>query len=438
MDARVIDAASFAGEVIDPQHAGYDKLRRVWNALHDRRPALILQPRNAADVQAGIRLAIERRLPLAVRGGGHSLPGFSTCDKGIVLDLSRLNQIEVDPARRIAKAGGGALLADLDKAGNPHGLVTPAGVVSHTGVGGLTLGGGMGWLSRRFGMTVDNLIAAQVCLADGTLVTADADNHPDLFWALRGGGGNFGVVTRFDFRMHPLGGVCIGAWDYDIGALRPALKKYRELAAKAARQVTTSFAAKRTLFSVTAFASDGQNAGEIEGFGRLAAGAKGGITGMSFLELQSRADDVVAWGRRYYTKGGFFTELSDATIETIADRVSRTPSPDVEIYALQLGGAVKDVAEMATAYSGRAAEFYWIANAMWNDPAEDAACISWGRESSRQLALHSAATNYVNEQSDSGVAQSAYGAEKYMRLAAIKRRYDPDNVFRLNQNIAPA
>jgi FAD/FMN-containing dehydrogenase len=437
MDTPVIDASSFAGDVIDPRHAGYEKLRMVWNGLHDKRPDLILQPRTAADVQAAIRLAVERGMPLAVRGGGHSLPGFSTCDKGVVLDLSRLNHVEIDPAKRFAEVGGGALLGDLDRAGSPFGLVTPAGVVSHTGVGGLTLGGGMGWLSRRFGMTVDNLVAAEICLADGTLLTADADTHPELFWALRGGGGNFGVVTRFFFRMHPLGRVCVGAWDYDIRQIGTVLKKYRDLAGLAPRQVTSSFTASRTKFSVTAFASDGLSPSEIEAFGQLSNGAQGGITGMSFLELQSRADDIVAWGRRYYTKGGFFAELGDAAIETIAQAVSWTPSPDVEVYALQLGGAVKDIDEAATAYAGRAAEFYWIANAMWNDPAEDPACMAWGRETARRLTLHSAATNYVNEQSDSGIAQSAYGAEKFARLAAIKRRYDPMNVFRLNQNIAP-
>lgn len=428
---------SFDGEIIDARHPSYDRYRRIWNALYDKRPHAILRPRTVEDVQAGVRLAADRQLPLAVRGGGHSLPGFSTCDRGIVIDLSTMNQVAVDQHNRLATAGGGALLGDLDRATLAHGLVTPAGVVSHTGVGGLTLGGGMGWLSRRYGLSIDNLLAAEVVLADGSVVHASADNHPDLFWALRGGGGNFGLVTQFSFRLHPLGDTAVGYWEYDSRDSKAALENFRRLAAAAPREVTTNFAASRERLCVTAFSSGGLDLHALEGFGRLAPGAEGDFGPQSFVDLQTRSDEASGWGHRFYGKGGFFSALSDEVIATILDAAGQTPVPSCEVYVIQLGGAIGDVDEQATAYTGRAADFYWIANCMWDDPALDKECMGWGRETGRRLALLSAAGNYVNEQSDTGVAQQAYGGDKFTRLAAIKKRYDPANLFRLNQNIAP-
>jgi FAD/FMN-containing dehydrogenase len=436
--ARIPDVF-FKGDAVAPGDADYDRFRAVWNGLIDRRPALILRARDSADVRAGIRLALERDLPLSVRCGGHSYPGFSTCDGGLVLDLSLMNQIRINPIERIAEVGGGALLGDLDKAGSPYGLVTPAGVVSHTGIAGLTLGGGMGWLSRRFGLTIDSLIAAEICLADGTMRTASLDDESDLFWGLRGGGGNFGVVTKFVFRMHTLGNVLVGRWEYPHRHLHSALGAFGDLASRAPRHLTSQLAVTRDKLTVTAFWSGDLTDAEaaVAAFGGLAPGATGTLGGTTFLELQSRSDELVAWGRRYYGKGGFFNELSEQAIDSMCTGVADAPTPDSEIYMLQLGGSACDIGEEETAYSGRSAAFYWISLSVWDDPAEDAKCMAWGRATARRLAESSPGRNYVNEQSDPGIAQEAYGNEKYRRLAKLKSKYDPANLFRLNQNILP-
>lgn len=432
---------SHGGEVIEPSHQNYDNFRKVWNGTADKRPALILRARSADDVKAAIRLARERKCLLAVRCGGHSIPGFSTCDDGIVLDLSAMNRVTINVAERLAEVEGGALLGDLDRAAHPHGLVTPAGVVSHTGVAGLTLGGGMGWLSRRFGLTIDSLVAADVCLADGRMVRASAESEPDLFWALRGGGGNFGVVTKFVFRLHRLGDVLIGRWEYPGEQKRAVLRRYGELTAGAPRQLTAGCVVTPASVGVTALWSGDLTGAEaqIARFGALAPGGSGSMGNTGFLELQSRNDDAVCWGRRYYVKGGFFSALADPVIACIEDCVGRTPSPDSEIYMMQLGGAVMDIDEADTAYSGRSGAYYWLVEAIWDDAADDKGCLAWGREAARWLAEFSASRNYVNEQGDTSLAlvQQAYGEAKYQRLARLKTRYDPANLFRLNQNILP-
>ncbi len=431
----------YRGDVINPGHGDYDRYRKVWNGVIDKRPDLILRARAVADVRAAIRLAAERNCPLAVRCGGHSFPGFSTCDHGILLDLSAMNRVTVNAAERLAEVEGGALLGDLDRAAFPQGLVTPAGVVSHTGVGGLTLGGGMGWLSRRFGLTIDSLLAAELCLADGSIVHASADAEPDLFWALRGGGGNFGVVTKFIFRLHELGDVLSGRWEYPAQQMRTALRQYGDIAARAPRRLTTAFTATAKSLTVTAFWSGNLLGAEatVGQFGALAPDGSGALGDTTYLDLQSRNDDHFAWGRRYYAKGGFLGEMSEAAIGCMADCMATSPTPHSEIYVLQLGGAVEDVGEDETAYSGRTAAYYWIVEAVWDDAADDQRCISWGRDSARRLGELSAGRNYVNEQSDTGAAlvQQAYGSTKYNRLAALKSRFDPGNLFRLNQNIAP-
>ncbi len=430
---------SFTGDIIGSDHPHYDRCRSVWNGLIDRRPALILRARSAMDVRAGVLLAAERGLPLAVRCGGHSFPGYSTCDAGVILDLSLMRAITINPIERFAEVDGGALLGDLDKAGAPYGLVTPAGVVSHTGVAGLTLGGGMGWLSRRFGLTIDNLIAAEICLADGRLITTSREQEPDLFWGIRGGGGNFGVVTKFVFRMHQLGNVLVGQWQYPRAHLGTALAAFGTLADHSPRCLTASFAATCDKLKVTALWSGDLRGAEaaVSGFGRLAPGVTGGVRGMTFLDLQSRNDELVGWGRRYYSKGGFFEEFAEPAIDAVCGGAEDAPTPDSEIYAIQLGGAVSDTGEDETAYSGRSAAFYWIAMSVWDDPSNDAKCLSWGRSAGRHLADRSSSRNYVNEQSDVGIAQQAYGADKYRRLVRLKARFDPANLFRLNQNIQP-
>ena len=436
--ADVLAGADLDGTVIGPLDADFDRLRRVYNAVVERWPGAIVQVATPSDVEKVVSIAASSGLPLAVRCGGHSFAGLGTCDDGIVCDLSRLNTVTVDPASRTVDVGGGALLGDVDAAGEPYGLVTPAGVVSHTGVGGLTLGGGMGYLSRRFGLTIDNLLDADIVTADGRLSRVSAEEQPDLYWAIRGGGGNFGVVTRFRFRMHELGPVAIRRWSYPGAATANTLASYRDEASRAQRDLTTAFIATKAELGIRAVCS-GSVADPGAALARLAFahGVQDPRTDMTFVELQRASDDLLPWGRRYYSKGGFLADLDDQVIETIAESVADAPIPDLEVYCLQLGGAVGDVAEDDTAYSGRAAGFYWISQGVWDHPADDERAIAWCRETARRLGNHSMSANYVNEQADTGIAHGAYGAWKYRRLAELKGRYDPENVFRLNQNIEP-
>ncbi|MDW4550443.1 FAD-binding oxidoreductase [Defluviimonas sp. D31] len=428
--------------VIDPGAPSYESLRRVWNDMIDRRPAAIIRPGDVVQVSEAVRLAAATGLPLAVRCGGHSFPGFSTCDGGIVLDLSRMNTVSVDPNSRLAIVGGGALLRDVDKATAKYGLVVPAGVVSHTGAGGLTLGGGMGWTSRRFGLTIDNLVSAQVVTANGDILEVSDSSHPDLFWGLKGGGGNFGIVTRFQFRLHPLGPIAVGVWNYAPNRVTAALEGLSALAKRAPRSQTHSIGLTKSGLRVTAFHSgpDGLGYESLVPFGNLAGPGEGGLEDLDFLTLQSRSDDFVRWGRRYYGKGGFFSALESVSIREMADLSISAPNEDSEFYMIHLGGAVSDVSDDATAYTGRRAQFFWLAQAIWDDARDDEQCISWGRQAGQRLDVLSQTGNYINEQSDVGqaVAERAYGKTKYDRLAALKAEYDPSNLFRLNQNIAPA
>jgi len=437
--ARDLANANFDGVLIESAHAQYDRLRRVNNGLIDRRPAAIVRATSKRDVQKVVRIAAEREALLAVRCGGHSFPGLSTCDGGIVLDLSLMKEVIVDPEARAVEVAGGALLGDVDSATLPQGFATPAGIVSHTGVGGLTLGGGMGWLSRRFGLTIDNLLGVDIVLADGRLLRINADNEPDLFWAIRGGGGNFGVVTKFWFRMHPLGPTLIRRWTYPAGEAAAVLRRYRDALQRAPRELTTLFVLMPANLLVTALWSGSTNGAEaaVTRFGTLGSATPVPDVGASFFDLQRASDERMAWGRRYYAKGGFFGEIDEATITTIVERVAAAPTGEAEVYCLQLGGAVCDVDESTTPYAGRAAGHYWISTAVWDDPAEDPRCVAWGRSTAAALSSHSLQVNYVNEQTDTGVAQGAYGEEKYNQLARLKWRYDPTNLFRLNQNIEP-
>lgn len=425
-----------------PDHLEYDARRRVWNGMIDRRPAAIVRPGSAREVASLMPLAQASGLPLAVRCGGHSFPGFSTCDGGLVLDLTRINRVSADPVTRIAEVGGGALLGDLDRATVPHGLVTPAGLISHTGAGGLVLGGGMGWTSRRLGLSVDSLLSVELVTADGRILDITAASDPELFWGLRGGGGNFGVVTKFRFRMHDLGPVTVGSWEYAPDRIAVALRSVAQLARKAPRSQTTVAVATRSGLFVTAFhsGSDGKGKASVEPFGDLAGPGEGGVQDIGYIGLQSRSDERVRWGRRYYGRGGFIASPEGEVASTVQHLVQNSPSPEAEIYMIQLGGAVSDVAEDATAYSGRAGGFYWIVNPIWDDPSDDAACLAWGRQGGARMAALSQAGNYLNEQGETGreVALQAYGAAKFQRLSALKARMDPTNLFRLNQNITPA
>ena len=442
-DKLLSDLASrqIEGEIIDPHHDRYDRARCVWNGMADRRPAVIVRARSVTDVEKVVTTAAEHASLLAVRGGGHSLPGLSTCDGGVVLDLSRMNAVTIDRSALSAKAQGGALLGDLDKATVPFGLVVPAGVISHTGVAGLTLGGGMGWLSRRFGLTIDSLIAADIVTADGNARHVSSEVEPELFWAIRGGGGNFGVVTNFVFRTHELGTVLIGSWLYPVGAAASVLMHYRHLVASSPRELSSGFIFTSAGLQMTAIwsgsAADAEAA--VAPFGRLGSPDEGSIGELSFLDLQTRSDEDLPWLRRYYTKGGFLNEIDDGAIERMVSGIDRAPSPAAEYYVIHLGGAVADIDDDATPYTGRTAGHFWIAQAGWVRPEDDAGFVEWTRTAAAHLSEVSMQGNYVNEQADFGkeIALSSYGRSKYDRLAHLKARYDPENLFRLNQNIEP-
>jgi FAD/FMN-containing dehydrogenase len=438
---RDLKSKPINGEIIDAAHAEYDQKRRVWNATADRHPAVIVRASGVADVEQVVATAAEHGSLLAVRGGGHSIPGLSTCDDGIVLDLSHMNAVQVDRSSLRATVLGGALLRDLDAACAPYGLVVPAGQVSHTGVGGLTLGGGMGWLSRRLGLTIDSLVAAEIVTADGRARRVSAEAEPELFWAIRGGGGNFGVVTKFVFRMHELGNALIGSWVYPFATSAGVLMRYRELVSSAPRELSSAVILTSDGLLLTAVWSGQANYAEaaLAPYGQLGKIETGSIGGLSFFELQRRQDERMAWNRRYYAKGGYLKEIDDQVIRCMIDSIANAPSPDAEVYVLHLGGAVADIDDEAMPYTGRAAGHSWIVEAGWDSKLDDDMFMTWSRKAAARMAELSMRGNYVNEQGDFGreVALQAYGEGKYHRLATLKARYDPTNLFRLNQNIEP-
>jgi FAD/FMN-containing dehydrogenase len=445
MTGDVVDrltVADLSGGVAVPGSPDFDRRRRTWNAVVDRRPAAIVRPTTPDEVAAVVRAAAECDALLSVRCGGHSFPGHSTCDGGVVLELSAMNSVSLDPATGRRVVGGGALLGDVDHAAVPHGLAVPAGVVSHTGTGGLTLGGGMGWLSRLYGLTIDSLLGVDIVTADGRLRRASGESEPDLFWALRGGGGNFGVVVAFEFQARVLGPVSAGKWVYPPADTHDAIVGAALIATDAPRELTISISATRGGVALTALwtGAPARADAALTPLGRLTASATGGHGPVSFLDLQRRTDQHAAWGRRYYAKGGFVRDVDAALVGCVVDALAEAPTDHSEVYVPQLGGTVADVDEDATAYAGREASFYWLVEPIWDDPADDVRCLEWGRRHGGRLAALSMDTNYVNEQADTGggFPERAYGSSKYQRLREIKARYDPTNLFRLNANIEPS
>ena len=447
----------FTGTVIRPNEAGYDAARTIWNAMHDRRPALIARPRSARDVAAAIGYARAEGLLIAVRGGGHSMPGHSVCDDGIVIDLRQLNQVNVNPRTRRAAVGGGALLGDVDRATQEHGLVLPAGVVSHTGVGGLTLGGGVGRLMRRFGLTIDSLQSAEVVTADGDILRASEARHPELFWALRGGGGNFGVVTEFEFALHELSELLILATFHPLEEARKVIERgRREMADPAApgELLWTSFLrrATDTPWMPEEFVGRHGIMSLVEWSGDPAKGrpvltrirdelqpAASDLDVVPFLFMQTITDDLFGPGLRTYIKAGFADDLPDGLIDVLRERAASLKSPVSQVELLALGGAIARIDQNATAFPFRQAR--WLVNipATWRDPADDAHEIAWARATYAAVKPYLSEGNYVNFMGDDEDedAAGAYG-RTIERLQQVKAVYDPDNVFQLNQNVKPA
>jgi FAD/FMN-containing dehydrogenase len=434
------------GDVITPEDPRYEQGRRVWNAMIDKRPALIVRPRNTEDVVAAIKFARATALPVAIRGGAHNISGRSTCDDGIVIDFCDMKAIDVDPVTRTARAEPGVKWQEFDHATQAFGLATTGGTVGDTGIAGLTLGGGFGWLEGRFGMTVDNLLGADVVLASGEIVRASATEHPDLFWALRGGGGNFGIVTSFHYQLHEVGPLIIGGLViHPFARAAEALKFYNEFMRTAPDELVAA--------AVLMTAPDGNKAcgiavayvGDIAEGERIVAPIKqfgppvlDVIGPMPYVGQQSLLEQAMPPNLLNYWKAEFLREVSDEVIDLAVDAYSRVPSPISSILFFPIRGAASRVPQNATAFPHRGGYHTGIYS-LWNDAAQNERNIAWVRKTWSALQPFIAGGVYVNELGDDDGADRvllAYGAN-YARLAEIKTKYDPENVFCLNANIVP-
>jgi len=449
----VVDHASglsaIRGQLIDPSHAEYDLARAVYNGMIDRRPALIVRPLDAADVCTAIEFARSAGLPLAVRGGGHSVAGHSVCDDGVVIDLRRIRDVHVDPVARTAEAGGGATWNDLDAACQRQGLATPGGTFGTTGIGGLTLGGGLGHLMGRFGLTLDNLVRAEVVTAAGEILVADEENSSDLFWALRGGGGNFGVVTRFVYRLHELRGLAAGGLlIYDFARAGEVLRRAREIVDGTPDELTSFFlfgrdgATGERYVAVTVCwtgSSDDARA-RLDAFRAIPGLIKDDVRPMSYLQLQGIFGEIPL-GVRNYWKGHFVNELADDLIDFLVEHFARRATPIGTILMEPVQGYATRVPDDATAFANRRG-YNVTAVGVWLTPDDDETEIAWSRACAEGIAPFSSRgggyLNYMGRDEPLERVEAAFGAGKFARLQEIKSRYDPDNVFRQNQNIPPA
>ncbi|MFE1412746.1 FAD-binding oxidoreductase [Streptomyces sp. NPDC058746] len=456
-----MDIDGFRGRLITAGHDDYDAARAVWNGAVDRRPRLIARCGTTADVVAAVRFARDRDLEIAVRGGGHNVAGTAVCDDGIVVDLSHMRAVRVDPLARTARVQGGALWGDVDAGTQAHGLATTGGIVGHTGVAGLTLGGGLGFLMRRHGLTVDNLLAAEVVTADGDLVRASADEHPDLFWALRGGGGNFGAVTTFEFALHPLGPTVTAGpvfWAADDTA--EVLRFYRDFVSEAPDELGTVVRLGtvpplpvvpeelhwRPAVAVACCYAGPVDEGErvLRPLRRFGTPLVDLLAPTPYAAFQGGLDDTVPHGWHYYWKSTGLSGLSDAAVSVIADQAHRAGSPRSYTAVFHMGGAVARVPRGATAYAGRDAAFNIVIDGVWL-PGEtgerSAAETAWTRRFLQALGPHRGGGVYVNfldRDDDPARVREAYGDDTYRRLAGVKAAYDPGNAFHHNKNVRPA
>jgi FAD/FMN-containing dehydrogenase len=446
--------SSLNGALVKKGDDGYDEARTIWNAMIDRYPALIARCTNAEDVAKSVSFAKDNGLLLAVRGGGHNIAGNAVCDGGFMIDLSLMNDVKVDAGARRVHVGPGATLGDLDAATLPHGLATPVGINSTTGVAGLALGGGLGWLSRKHGMTVDNWVAADVVTADGNKVTATADDHADLFWAIRGGGGNFGVVTRFEFELHPVGpDVFAGLIVYPYSEAKSVLEQYKEYIAQASDDMCVwvvmrqapplpflpeDVHGKDVCVLAICYFGDG-NAEELIAPLRAFGNAHGEHLGVQpFADWQQAFDPLLTPGMRNYWKSHNFTGLTDGLFDAMIEYAGKMPSPHCEVFLGAMGGAAGRIPADATAWVHRDANFILNVHGRWETAAEDDKCIGWSRNLFNAVAPFSTGGVYINfmTEEEKDRVRAAYGAG-YDKLVAAKKKYDPDNLFRLNQNIKP-
>jgi FAD/FMN-containing dehydrogenase len=440
-----------AGSVLSPSDPEYENARRIHNGLIDRRPALVARCYGTADVQAAVRFARERGLEIAVRGGGHNVAGNAVCDGGLMIDLSAMRGVHVDPRARRARAQGGATWGDYNRETQLHGLASTGGVVSTTGVGGLTLGGGLGWLMGKHGMAVDSLRAVELVTAAGEVVRASADEHPDLFWAVRGGGGNFGVATWFEYELYPVGPTVTGGLvAHPFAGARDVLRFYRDF--------TASLPDELTAFAGVLHAPDGSgtklaaiivcHAGSLEAGAAAVAPVKrfgspvmDVIGPMPYTAVNMLFDGGFPRGALNYWKSNFLAALGDAAIDTMIERFAATPSPMSGLLLEHFHGAATRVGPTETAFPHRGVGYNFLTVGEWVDASATAANIAWAREAYAAMAPHFSAGRYVNylnadEVGEDSAVSAAFGPN-WKRLREVKRRYDPDNVFHLNQNIKP-
>jgi FAD/FMN-containing dehydrogenase len=440
---------SLRGQVIEPAHPDFDLARGIFNGAITRRPALIVRPLDAADVVTAIEFARAAELPLSVRGGGHSVAGHAVCDGGLMLDLRLLRGVEVDETSRVAEAGGGATWNDFDPACQRHGLATPGGTFGTTGIAGLTLGGGIGHLNGRYGLTLDNLLQAEVVTADGRILLASEDAHPDLFWALRGGGGNFGVVTRFFYRLHELPPLTAGLLVYDFANASAVIRSFRNAVEDAPDELTLfvilahdrASGASVVVLSVC-WTGDSEDArGRLASLRSTPGLLLDAVRPTSYLQLQGIFGEI-PFGLRNYWKGHFVTAMPDELVEFAVEHFARRQSPLGSVLIEPIQGHARRVPEDATAFANRHAAFNMSGISIWESPEDDDEQIAWARAFGDGLGPYSSRgggyLNYMGSDEPLERVQAAFGAEKFARLRELKRKFDPDNVFRQNQNIPPA
>ncbi|MBB6487767.1 FAD-binding oxidoreductase [Rhizobium lusitanum] len=434
------------GDLVVPVDPAYDQARRVWNGAIDRRPAAIAFCVDADDVIKAVTFARVYGLLIAVRSGGHNVAGLSTCDNGIVIDLSRMKGMKVDLERRIARAEAGLNLGEFDKATQAYGLATTMGVNSDTGIAGLTLGGGFGKLGRKHGLTCDNLIAAEIVTADGALLRTSASDHPDLFWGLRGGGGNFGIVTTFEYQLHPVGPtLLVGSVLHRYDHARGAMKFYHEFSRQAPDELSVDAALVTTpsgdrFFSISACYVGPHEAGEpiLAPLMKFGSPVESSLAARPYLQIQSGGDVLFPRGRRYYWKAQFLNEIGDDLIDALLDTYAKAPSRASLLVFQQVGGAIARVSKSDSPYANRDAHYDCFPIAIWDASSDDEANMRWARELWHAVRPYSTGGVYANNLGDEGEdrVRAAYG-ENYTRLVTLKNKFDPTNLFRLNQNIKP-
>lgn len=443
------------GNVILPGDPGYDDARRIWNAMIDRRPAVIVRCAEAADVPPAVLFARKHELEISIRGAGHNIAGNAVCDDGLMIDFSVMRTVRVDVESRRALVEPGATLNDVDRATQQHGLAAPLGINSTTGIAGLTLGGGFGWLTRKYGMTIDNLVSVDMVTADGAQIRASDRENTDLYWAVRGGGGNFGVVTRFEFSLHPVGPeVVAGLLVFPFAQARQVVAKYREFVKSAPEEMNVWVVLRKApplpflpagvhgkeIVALAVFyaGNDPEDQKLIEPLRRFGDAHGEHIGVQPYAQWQQAFDPLLTPGARNYWKSHNFTEISDGALDAILQFAGRLPAAQCEIFLGLIAGAANRIPADATAYGHRGTKFVLNVHGRWDDPSDDGRCIAWARGFFKASAPYASAGAYVNFMTadETDRIAAAYGSS-YARLVQIKRTYDPDNIFHMNQNIKP-